>query len=93
MISQHDLMTQSVRASSPPIPCAQNSIYVVNVSISDNSPFYEAEHIKNRSKKNWDKHTNHRSGVDYGMNRNDKRGNKNKKYIKPENPNRRKRKY
>ena len=63
------------------------------MSISENPPFYEAEHIKNRSKKNWDKHTNHRSGVDYGMNRNDKRGNKNKKYIKPENPNRRKRKY
>jgi RHS repeat-associated protein len=37
----------------------------------------------------WDKHSGKRAGKRYGANKNTNRGDKNKKYIKPQNPNKR----
>ncbi len=53
---------------------------------------FAAAHRKNQSKKNWDKHSGNRSGEIYGTEQNEKRGDKNKKYQKSENPNKRKKK-
>lgn len=49
-----------------------------------------AEHTKNKSKRNWDKHTNPRAGKQTGQQRNAKRGNRNQKHEHPINPNKRK---
>ena len=51
-------------------------------------------HTKNKSKARWGNHTDTRAGGDpesgrYGQRRNDKRGDKNKKYIPDRNRNRR----
>ncbi|HAS39833.1 MAG TPA: hypothetical protein DCS93_05110 [Microscillaceae bacterium] len=48
------------------------------------------EHRTNKRKSNWNKHTNRRAGKQYGTNKNNNRGNKNKKYAKPTNPNKKK---
>ena len=49
----------------------------------------KAVHRKNVHQSNYDKHTKHRSGASYGHNKNQKRGNKNKKHEHPVNPNKR----
>ena len=49
-----------------------------------------AEHTKNARSSTKDKHTKHRSGSSYGESRNNNRGDKNKKYSKPSNPNKKK---
>ena len=49
-----------------------------------------AEHTKNKSKRNWDKHTNPRAGKQTGQQRNAKRGSRNQKHEHPINPNKRK---
>ena len=69
--------------------------YVYNESVSaDSSPkesiFLAAEHTKGARKSTSDKHTAHRAGSSYGQNRNSNRGDKNKKYQKKANPNKRK---
>ena len=49
-----------------------------------------AEHTKNKSRRNWDKHTNPRAGRQTGQQRNAKRGNRNQKHEHPINPNKHK---
>jgi RHS repeat-associated protein len=46
-----------------------------------------AEHTSNKRKSTWNKHSQTRSGETTGQTRNANRGNKNKKYQKKENPN------
>ncbi|MCK5148278.1 DNRLRE domain-containing protein [bacterium] len=46
-----------------------------------------SEHTKGRRKSTEDKHTKHRSGRKYGQNKNEKRSPRNKKYVRPPNPN------
>ncbi len=48
-----------------------------------------AEHTKNKRKSTWNKHSKTRSGQETGQARNTKRGNKNRKYKKEKNPNKR----
>ena len=48
-----------------------------------------AEHTSNKSKSNWNKHTDRRSGERYGEERNAGRGDKNKKYTPKKNRNKR----
>ena len=53
---------------------------------------FAAEHTSNKTKSNWNKHSETRSGGDtkngrYGRNRNNNRGGKNKKFIPKPNPN------
>ena len=69
--------------------------YVYNEFVSANSSpkesiFLAAEHTKGARKSTSDKHTAHRAGSSYGQNRNSNRGDKNKKYQKKANPNKRK---
>ena len=69
--------------------------YVYNESVSAGSSpkesiFLAAEHTKGARKSTSDKHTAHRAGSSYGQNRNSNRGDKNKKYQKKANPNKRK---
>ena len=69
--------------------------YVYNEFVSaESSPkesiFLAAEHTKGARKSTSDKHTAHRAGSSYGQNRNSNRGDKNKKYQKKANPNKRK---
>ena len=69
--------------------------YVNNEFVSANSSpkesiFLAAEHTKGARKSTSDKHTAHRAGSSYGQNRNSNRGDKNKKYQKKANPNKRK---
>ena len=68
---------------------------VAGVTISSAIYLFK-EHNKHQSKATYDKHTRKRSGGDpqegrYGKNRNNNRGNKNKKYVTPPNPSKRKR--
>ncbi|WP_158280640.1 DUF6443 domain-containing protein, partial [Pararcticibacter amylolyticus] len=51
---------------------------------------FASEHTKNKRKSNWNKHTKTRSGQQYGSSRNSKRGEKNKKFQKEDNPNKKK---
>ena len=69
--------------------------YVYNEFVSANSSpkesiFLAAEHTKGARKSTSNKHTAHRAGSSYGQNRNSNRGDKNKKYQKKANPNKRK---
>ena len=48
-----------------------------------------SEHTRGARKSTADKHTERRVGTSYGQSRNDNRGNKNKKYQKKDNPNKR----
>ena len=69
--------------------------YVYNEFVSANSSpkesiFLAAEHTKGARKSTSDKHTAHRAGSSYGQNRISNRGDKNKKYQKKANPNKRK---
>ena len=69
--------------------------YVYNEFVSANSSpkesiFLAAEHTKGARKSTSDKHTAHRARSSYGQNRNSNRGDKNKKYQKKANPNKRK---
>ena len=69
--------------------------YVYNEFVSANSSpkesvFLAAEHTKGARKSTSDKHTAHRAGSSYGQNRNSNWGDKNKKYQKKANPNKRK---
>ena len=48
-----------------------------------------SEHTRGARKSTADKHTKRRAGTSYGQSRNDNRGNKNKKYQKKDNPNKR----
>ena len=69
--------------------------YVYNEFVSANSSpkesiFLAAEHTKGARKSTSDKHTAHRAGSSYGQNQNSNRGDKNKKYQKKANPNKRK---
>ncbi len=48
---------------------------------------FAAEHTSNKRKSNWNIHSKTRSGEQRGQARNAKRGNKNKKYKKKDNPN------
>ena len=62
-------------------------IMVAGVTISSAIYLFK-EHNKHQSKATYDKHTRKRSGGDpqegrYGKNRNNNRGNKNKKYVTP----------
>lgn len=50
-----------------------------------------SDHSTNRNRANYDKHTKTRSGKTYGENRNNNRGNRNKKHTHPVNPNKRRR--
>jgi len=50
---------------------------------------FASEHTSNKRKSTWNKHTNTRSGQTRGQGRNAKRGNRNKKYQKKQNPNKR----
>lgn len=56
-----------------------------DISISLFSP-----HTKNKSKQTWDKHSKPRPVKQRGVSRNEGRGDKNKKYEHPINPNKRK---
>ncbi len=63
-------------------------------SIFEEKPSWYYEFKPHTQKGDWDKHSGRRAGGDpengqYGKNRNDNRGNKNKKYIPPKNPNKR----
>ena len=69
--------------------------YVYNEFVSANSSpkesiFLAAEHTKGARKSTSNKHTAHRAESSYGQNRNSNRGDKNKKYQKKANPNKRK---
>ena len=48
---------------------------------------HRERHRSNKQAANHDKHTGRRSGDTYGKNKNNKRGDNNRKYVKPENPN------
>jgi len=54
------------------------------------SVVHYGEHTKGARPSTRDKHTSTRSGSNYGENRNNKRGDNNKKYKKPANPNKKK---
>ena len=63
------------------------------IPLTPNPPvIYYGEHTKNARPSTRDKHTFTRSGSSYGENRNNKRGDKNRKYRRKQNPNKKKRK-
>jgi len=48
---------------------------------------HREEHSSKKRNSTTDKHTARRPGDTYGKNKNNKRGDKNRKYVKPDNPN------
>lgn len=58
--------------------------------VKEQSVLQASEHTKNQRPSTRQKHTKRRAGMTYGSNRNDNRGNKNKKRQHPINPNKRK---
>ena len=76
-------------ADDPLIPI----VFTAGATISLGILLFQEHHV-NKSKSNWNQHTKKRSGGDpengrYGKQRNNKKGNKNKKFIPNPNPNKR----
>jgi len=72
------------------IPVAAIVATVATLAAGDAIYEFATEHTSNKRKSTWNKHTKTRSGQQRGQARNSGRGNKNKKYKKKDNPNKRK---
>lgn len=68
----------------------QNSAMPKQGADKSNSVQMASEHKKGARGSTYDKHTARRSGKSYGESRNNNRGDKNKKYQKSPNPNKKK---
>ncbi len=87
------LVLETVEVIATPIPsCVTGNEEEINIEaiaqdIKENKDNFAAEHTSNARKSTWNKHTNKRAGETTGQNRNEKKGQKNKKFQKKENPN------
>ncbi len=88
-ISEREIFKISVEDTSNK---SYEEVYDISIKDTDkhDSVQFAAEHEKNARGSTYDKYTAHRAGKTYGESRNNQRGDKNRKYQKSPNPNKRK---